>query len=83
MSLVRLPFLNAYILVVIFTIIAGDHTYDQETSGEGRGVYFENSTLQQHAGRTLEVSLTNCPTLDICYICFLVNSIFRNFGLTN
>lgn len=81
MSFFRLQFLNAYILVVILTIIAGDHTYYQETSRKERSVYFENSTLQQYGGQTAEVSLPNYHLLHICCICFLVSSIFRIFGL--
>lgn len=72
MSFLRLPFLNVYILVVILTIIAGDHTYYQETSRKGRSVYFENATLQQYGEQTAEVSLPNYPSLDVCCICFLV-----------
>ncbi|XP_023714115.1 uncharacterized protein LOC111868013 isoform X2 [Cryptotermes secundus] len=56
MSFLRLPFLNVYILVVILTIIAGDHTYYQETSRKGRSVYFENATLQQYGEQTAEMN---------------------------
>jgi hypothetical protein len=81
MSFFRLQFLNAYILVVIFTIIAGDHIYYQEISRKERSVYSENSTLQQYGDQTAEVSLPNYTLLDICCVCFPVSSILSIFEL--
>jgi hypothetical protein len=71
MSFFRPSFPNAHLLVIMLTFVAGDYTYVQETFGKEGRFHVKNATLQQHYGRTAEVSSSSysalCYFLCLCY----------------
>jgi hypothetical protein len=60
MSFFRLLFLNAHLLVIMLTVVAGDHIYVQEAIGKEGRLHFKNAALQQRYGQTAEVSWSSC-----------------------
>ena len=70
MSFFRLPFVNTHLLVSMLTIVAGDFRYSQGN------LHFKNATVQQHYGRTAEVSSSNCCVL-CSRVCVTVNFVLN------